>query len=290
MPADFDSLWDYDHPDKTEETFRALLPEARAGGDRNFLAQLLTQIARCEGLQRRFEEAHRTLDEVERMLPAASSQTRVRYLLERGRVFNSAGAPDRARPLFREAWETGRAAGEDAYAVDAAHMMAIVEPGADEQFGWNQRALDAALASADPKARRWAASLHNNMGWTHFDQGRYQEALAMFEQALAEREAAGTPPQIRAARWCVAKALRMLGRVEEALAIQRSLREENDRAGEPDGFVFEETAECLLTLGRAVEAQPYFARAYDALSQDPWLAEHESDRLERLRTLSLSSR
>ena len=54
--ADFDALWDYRDPAATEVKFRALLPEAEQG-DPDLHAQLLSQIARCEGLQRNFEEA-----------------------------------------------------------------------------------------------------------------------------------------------------------------------------------------------------------------------------------------
>lgn len=42
--------------------------------------------------------------------------------------------------------------------------------------------------------------------------------------------------------------------------------------GEASGFTFEEIGECLLALGRADEARPYFAQACAALSNDAWLA------------------
>jgi hypothetical protein len=52
-----------------------------------------------------------------------------------------------------------------------------------------------------------------------------------------------------------------------------------------DGYVDEELAECLLALNRATEAQPHFLRAAELLSRDAWLAEHEPERLSRLRLL-----
>lgn len=54
---DFDSLWDYNHPAETERRFRELLPVATSSADRSYCAQLLTQIARTLGLQRRFDES-----------------------------------------------------------------------------------------------------------------------------------------------------------------------------------------------------------------------------------------
>ncbi|MBZ0292720.1 MAG: hypothetical protein K8L99_09190, partial [Anaerolineae bacterium] len=136
--ADFDSLWDYDDPAATEARFQELLVGTDVPPTSAYWLELLTQIARAQGLQREFDKAHRTLDEIEVQLTAAEelTQVRVRYLLERGRVFNSAGQPDVALPLFKQAWEIARAADVDFYTVDAAHMLAIVEPDAKQQLDW----------------------------------------------------------------------------------------------------------------------------------------------------------
>ncbi|MCA9998034.1 MAG: hypothetical protein KDE56_19875, partial [Anaerolineales bacterium] len=88
--VDFDELWDYGRPAETEAKFRALLPEAEAAGDADYLAQLLTQLARTLGLQRQFAAAHELLDRVEGVAQAGTI-AQVRCLLERGRCFNSAG-------------------------------------------------------------------------------------------------------------------------------------------------------------------------------------------------------
>ena len=55
----FDTLWNYSDPKGTEAKFRELIPQAKESGDTSYYAQLLTQIARAEGLQRKFEEAHK---------------------------------------------------------------------------------------------------------------------------------------------------------------------------------------------------------------------------------------
>lgn len=104
---DFDSLWDYDHPAETGQKFRALLDTAKESGDTSYYAQLLTQIARTQGLQRKFGDAHRTLDEVQSLLKGnlVRGRAHIRCLLERGRAFNSSKHPDQARPLLLEAWE-----------------------------------------------------------------------------------------------------------------------------------------------------------------------------------------
>jgi len=279
---DFDALWDYDRPAESERAFRDLLPAAAA--DPAYELQLLTQIARAQGLQRQFTAAHATLDTVERRLESVSAAiARVRLMLERGRLHNSSGDAAQAKPYFERAWELAQQAGEPGYAVDAAHMLGILE---SPELTWNLRALELAESSPNERARRWRASLYNNIGWTCHDRGDDAQALEMFERALELRKEQGKASEIRIARWMVARALRSLNRNDEALAIQQALAAENTQAGEADPYVDEELGECLLALGRASEAQPYFAKAYAVLSQDDLLMKYEAPRLARLRTLA----
>ena len=107
-------------------------------------------------------------------------------------------------------------------------------------------------------------------------------ALAFFEDAIAFRKEQGPADEIRVAEWCFARALRSLGRLEEALAIQQRL----DLEGTEDGFVSEELGELLLLLGRKAEARPKFARAHELLSRDLGIQRDEPDRLDRLRRLA----
>jgi tetratricopeptide (TPR) repeat protein len=278
---DFDAWWDYEQPAATEARFRALLPRAAQSGDPAYHVELLTQIARTEGLQGRFAAAEQTLDGAAALPGAAHPRPRIRLLLERGRVHNSAGRLAAARPLFLAAWEAARAAGEDFHAIDAAHMLGIVDP-PEAQLAWTQTALALAEQSADPRARRWRGSLYNNLGWTYHDLGRYEEALAIFRQGLAWREAQGQPAEARIARWCIGRVLRSLGRYAEAQAIQEGVLAEVERVGAPVDHACEELGECALAQGRPAAARVYFARAYAALAQDAWRVEHEPARLQRL--------
>lgn len=282
---DFDALWDYDHPAKTEAAFRALLPQAEASANQSYSIELLTQIARAQGLQRDFAAAHQTLDQAQARLSDNLIRARMRYLLERGRVFNSSGQPDQARPFFEAAWELRHAAQEDFHAIDAAHMLAIVAP-PEEKLAWNLKALELVEQTSDPRARTWGGGLHNNIGWSYHDQGRYQLALESFQKALEWRQAQGDLREILIAKWCIARALRSLGQLNEALHMQQALEEAWKPLGESDGYTTEEIGECLLALGRAEEARPYFAQAYAKLSQDPWLVAEEPARLERLKQLA----
>ncbi len=281
--ADFDKLWDYAHPDVTERRFRELLPAALDSLDLCYLSQLLTQIARVEGLQRKFQNAHQTLDRVQKALPKTDGRTLIRYLLERGRVYNSSGNEEEAKRLFLQAFYLAIGSKEEFYAVDAAHMVAIVES-PRSRLEWNLKALDLADNSTDEKARNWRGSLYNNLGWTYFDQGDYQEALFMFEKALDFRTQQGDTVNVGVAKWCVAKTLRVMGHTEAALDMQQQLFEEYQAAGRKSGFVYEEIAECMLVLGRETEAEGWFAAAYNELSKDPTVA-NDRDRLIRMKTL-----
>jgi len=282
--ADFDTLWDYDHPAQTEAAFRALLPQAQASGNRSDTIELLTQIARAQGLRRDFTAAHQTLDQAQALLTAELSRATVRYLLERGRVLNSSGHPEEARPLFEVAWEQGLACHEDFHTIDAAHMVAIVAP-PEEKLEWNRKGLALVERTTDARARKWGGSLYNNIGWSYFDAGRYDDALGMFEQALAWQQDHGPEKEIRIARWCIARNVRALGRIEEALALQQALFAQYQQTLDEDGYVSEELGECLLALGRADEARTHFQRAYALLSQDIWLSANEPARLARLQRL-----
>ena len=282
-------LWDYNAPAETAVRFYELLPKVVASSDRAYHVELLTQIARTHSLRRQFDEAHRLLDEAEGMLAEEMAIPRIRYLLERGRSFNSAGEPERALQLFHEAFKLGTAVGTQAdyHTIDAAHMIAIAEPKPIDQLQWNEAALKLAEASPDERARGWRGSLYNNLGWAYHDMGDYEEALTVFEKAFVwhDRHRQDQPERIRIAKWCVGRALRSLNRLPEALAIQEALLAEYAQLEQPSGFTNEEMGECLLALGREAEARPYFARAYAELSQIDWLVESEPERLARMQKL-----
>ena len=141
QPDRIDTLWDYDHPAESEADFRRALETLDEQADAALRPELMTQIARAQGLQRRFDDAHAMLDAVEAQLDGSPPRVRVRYLLERGRVYNSSRQPARAQPYFAGAWELASTAGEDILAIDAAHMLAIIAA-PEASLVWNQRALE----------------------------------------------------------------------------------------------------------------------------------------------------
>jgi tetratricopeptide (TPR) repeat protein len=282
---DIDAVWDYDDLAATETRFQEVLARPEVAADKNYTGELQTQLARTYSLRYDFPPAHAVLDEVETGLEKATPRVQVRYYLERGRTYNSAGEKEKAVPLFQEALTIAESRPDLAYfATDAAHMLAIASPPA-EQVEWHRKTEQLIKASDDRRVQKWLGPLYNNLGWTLHDLGRYEEALTVFEQSVAYREEQGEPVPTRIAHWTVGRTLRSLGRYEEALARQERVLASWQEAGEEDGYVYEELGECLLALNRPEEAQPYFAQAYKHLAQDKWLQAHEPERLSRLQQL-----
>lgn len=287
---DFTALWDFSDPAATELKFREILPAAEASGDELYLLELLTQIARSQGLQKKFDMAHTTLDRAEAMLAAGDAaflqKGRLRYLLERGRAFNSAEPPELAQPLFLEAYELGQTTQYDSLTIDAAHMLGIVTKD-QESLDWNLAALKLAEQTSDSKAAQWKGALYNNIAWTYMDMDQPQQALDLFQKGLEFRESNEHPQSTRMiAHWSVARALRGLGKHDEALAkLQYIAGIFAEHAG--DGFWYEEMAENLFALDRQDEASDYFEAAFTLLSaEQAWLLEAEPERIARLNELS----
>ena len=219
--VELDSLWDFNDPAASEQKFWHWL--AQDGLEADFRAEGLIQLARSQGLQRRFEDTHKTLDRAQEIIEG-EGRAKVRLLLERGRAFNSGGDKPKALELFHEAAILARKVGEEGLEIDAMHMVAIADdPARSAQH--NRAAIRRAEASHDPAARKWLASLNNNLGWSLFEEGKTEEALKCFKDAVTQREELGDADRLSTAQWCVGRALRELSRDQEALAIQESLFE-----------------------------------------------------------------
>lgn len=205
-----DALWDYNDPAKSFQKFQEALASAPDSSD-----EIRTQIARCLGLQRKFEEGR---TEIARVSSIQSPVIAVRIALESGRLENSAGNKTAAEPYFLQAYNLARTHRLDFYAIDAAHMLGIVTSNA-ASLDWNETAISMAEASEDKRARNWKGSLLNNTGWTYHDMGQYEKALSLFQRALDFQKELGNESKIRIAMWTVGRCLRSLQRYDKALAI-----------------------------------------------------------------------
>lgn len=263
--VDVNALWDFGNPALSEQRLRAA--QATASPDEVLILQ--TQIARSYGLRGDFVQAQALLDAMQPQLAGASAEVRVRHALESGRTLSSATHPPasqtpevkaRARDAYLRAHALAREARLDGLAVDALHMMAFVDTDPAAQLAWDQQALALVEASDQPAAKRWEASLRNNLGMALHGLQRYDEALAQFQQAVVLRERGQDAEATRVAHWMVAWTLRALGRNDEALAIQLRLEREGDAAGAPDPYVFEELELLYRARGDEPRARHYAER------------------------------
>lgn len=271
--VDLAALWDFSRPAVSEQRFREAL--ATAQGDDALVLQ--TQLARSRGLQRDFDGARAMLQAMTPTLATAGPEVRARHALELGRTWASAIHPPesqtpQARDAARQAWtqalQIARDAGLDALAIDAVHMFAFIDTAPADQLRWAEQALALVLASRQPAARRWEASVRNNLGYALHQLGRLDEALAQFQQALALRQQAGHAGATRGAQFMVAWTLRGLGRADEALAMQLALEQANDAAGQPDVDVFEELETLYRARGDEARARHYAQRRQAAAGSD----------------------
>jgi tetratricopeptide (TPR) repeat protein len=280
MATPFEKLWNYQEPGNTEQTFRELLDGIDVEQDPSTYYQLLTQIARCQSLQRHFDPAHHTLNKVEKVLDKQDNIVKSRYWLERGRTFNSSGDKPDAMLCFHKAAAIAETEGLEYYYIDALHMLAIAdEP--KQAMHWNLKAMRAAEQARDERARSWLGSLYNNIGWTYFDEGDYVNAKSTFQKCLEFMMAHANARQQHIAKWSLARVDRALGNLDQAIQVQLALLEE--KIGADDGYVYEELGELYLSKGEVEAARPYFAKAYDLLSKDIWLQANGQERLEHLK-------
>ncbi len=286
----FDDLWGLGYPALVEERLRELLSQAEFLPDKSIYLQILTQVALAQALQGKFDEAHATLDTVQELLTPEYDLARVRYLLERGRVFQQAERIPAAHDLFVQSFELSKQNKFDFHTINAAHMIAIVAPKVDEKMRWNQLAIDLAENTHDERARLWLGSLYNNLGQNLLEVQHYEKALCAFQKALEYREKEGYAPNIRVAKWAVAHTLRLLDRFEEALSILHALVKEYDaisHAGSFDmpaemftltrGFVYEDLAEIYYA-----RAKMFATLAYADLSSNEMFKKSEPKRVERV--------
>lgn len=271
MGIDVREIWNFDDPVESEQKFREALQTRDFTPNEQL--EIWAQIARTFSLRRDRVNCHAILNEHWENAMTAGGRPKACFELEKGRGFRSGGEGLAAVPFFEAAAQSE----VDDLRIDAIHMLAIdAEP--DEATRLNLVALEQARSSSHPWAQRWQGTLCNNLGWTAFDQGRYDEAIVRFQDALAEREKHGNAGAIRIAKWCLARAYRAKGDLDEAFAMQKALK---DAGG--DGFVDEELGEILLEKGDAEGAKPYFRAAADKLEGQLGA---DSERIKRMRSLS----
>lgn len=257
-------LWQFDNPAASLAAFQS----AQESANELDWSILQTQVARAKGMLGDFEAARAALSEVN--LENSGEEVQVRYWLELGRTHCSpkhkmdartAEAKATARNCYERAFELAQSARLDYLAIDALHMMTVVDDAPDDQLQWNLRAIAYMEASNEPLSKRWAGSLYNNTGYALALAGRHEEAESVLRKALEEREKQGNASQVRIAKWMIAWNLRLSGENDAALTMQLALEKECDEAGAPDPYVYDELELLYQAQDRHDVANSYKSKA-----------------------------
>jgi tetratricopeptide (TPR) repeat protein len=274
-------LWDFDDLDATETRLRRQLEEEATDAGQ---AEVLTQLARVEGLRGEFARGDTLIDGAVRIAGDDAASV-ARIDLERGRLLRSSGDGESARPLFERAYASALAGGQYFIAADAAHMVALVAGDRDDFVAWTSRGIE--LAEAHEPAAYWAGPLLNNLGWEYYEAGELEPALAAFERALEARE---RDPEngdgLSLARYAVGMTLRALDRAEKAVPLLEQAVAWARNEQRPDGWFHAELALAYAATGRKEDAREQARLAIPLLqSADPAFPA-DSERRSRLEALA----
>jgi tetratricopeptide (TPR) repeat protein len=286
---DIDATWDWAHPDVSEARFTELLP--RADGDREYSLQLITQIARAQGLQGHGDEALKTLAGIETQANEAGGKPKARWLLERGRLHDDAGELAKAAERFRAALEVADGCHDGFLALDALHMLAIADP--EHAPDWTQQAITRVEAAKDDRIRGWLGPLYHNLAEAYAERGDHAKALEWHGKDLQWRLDTKRPAEeVRWAELGVATAQRHLGRLDEALKQDRALLEECAKQGVLDtwfiGLTQVEVAECLLAQKQEAAAKKQFGEAWELLKDELEQPQDDADRKLKSRLMEMT--
>ena len=145
-------------------------------------------------------------------------------------------------------------------------MFAFIDTAPAEQLEWGRQALAVVEASTQPAAKRWEASIRNNIGYALHQLGRYEEALQQFRLALALRERGTDAEATRTAHWMIAWTLRAMERPRRRCRSSCELEREADAAGRPDPVCLGR-ARGALPGRRRYRPRPAYRQRREALSQ-----------------------
>jgi len=210
-------IWDSYSGKEVQKEFQEWLAEDTVGLTNAEKGQVTTQLARSIGLQNKFDEANKLLDEALGVHSEESSKVdkanlktnfdlivlQLRVALERGRVHNSSGHPALAIPYFQSVFDqasatTARSFSEDLpervgllqyLSVDALHMLAIATTTVKNRADVAAQALAICEQTEDERTRSWAGPILNNLAWDAMDERRFDDAVVLFKEAMALRKA-----------------------------------------------------------------------------------------------------
>ena len=285
---DHDGLWASSSLLETEAKIKNKISPVQS--DRHDLKslELLTQLARVQGLQGHFAQADQTLKSVEVEIhqqdPKLRSQAEIRWLLEQGRLFAMQMIPAKGLVFIKQAMDKAIEDKNSFFAIDAAVMLTLMNP-MKRQHETLQWALTEAETTTSPDSKLWLPFLYIMNAWTLFDTRQFDRALEFFQKALDQPHLPQQRMQTQAIKWSLARTKRALGHFDEALDLLNEVRLEFEAVGESNGYVYLEIAENLRQQQKEQDAKPYFEMAYNILSLNLWFTDNKETELARIKEL-----
>lgn len=281
---DLDGFWDLKDLKNTENHIKAILSGDLVSPNKKDL-ELLSQLVRVYCLQDEMLLAREILSHSKEWLHKLSDQDKlraeIRFHLEQGRYYNHAKIPKRAIEDFDRAWLKAETSDHKDLAIDAAYMLSITLP-AKQGKVWRAYAIEIAESSTGAVYRSWLSLLYMMEAWSAFDAHQFDRALSLFQKSYEHADPLAFVGQLPYVRWGLARTLRAVGQVKEALEIQQEILLEQQRINRINGHVFLEIAECFLGLNEPEKAHPFYESAYNLLKEDKWYVDNYPHELARI--------
>lgn len=282
-----------DYPTALEKA-KIALQLARADAS---CAQLVT----CLGLAARMYSVNGDWETGRSLVKEAGEKTSIelgrphlRYLWTLGRYAWHDEKIDKARNTYKEMLELANQQQRYRDAVDATHMLALIEPEKSDQVKWALEGIKAAEASGE---EGWLGPLWNNLGWTYDEMGEHEKALEALLKARKYHQSSPAIPRAVAEN-SVGYAYFKVGKLDEAemalsacLAIVGPMHAEDPSASEPIAWIGRSQhwqAEIALTRGNKIDAERLFALAAESLGKanPDHYNEWKEESLQRLAAIS----
>ena len=305
--TDADQLFLAQNYDSALAAYMATADIAENEGNKSVLTESYSQIARCHLINNDIESCRQWLEKAETIASADDPAGWSRYLGVRGRLEWQQAVKETGE--YQPAVKTAAATFEDMYnyclqhslyerAVDAAHMMAIVDD-PERRLAWGEKGIKAAENGG---ISGWLPALWNNHGWNLSDAGRHEEALAALLKAREYHYKTGREMSKLIADWSVGYAYRMVGQLDSAKTWMSKVYDWADSLYQADnstenaewlGLAAKEMGEIALADGNdKADARKYFELAVNKLKQagmPEWDKNGFEEILNKLKTLEAES-
>ncbi|MBP6869754.1 tetratricopeptide repeat protein [Candidatus Babeliales bacterium] len=283
-----------------EKKLQELSAQAKKLPSNSIYLQMQSQMALMQAIQKKFEQAHTTLDKAQAQLTITDHIAAARIMLERGRIFQQSGNIAQAAQYFNESYRISTLHNLDYHTINAAHMIATIAPTLHEKISWNELAISLALQTQDKKATQWLAPLHNNLGKNYFDAQDYEKSLQNYQKALIlfQKKPQHATSNLLFARWTIARCMRALHQLDQAFILQQSLLNEikdlelSKQHEMPQeffllirGWIYEELAEIYDNQNNLEASKKYAQQALTDLTGNEMFTKTSPERIERLKSL-----